>query len=97
MGSNPYCKSWTLDVDIAVLQLFWEKRLQGLRACDSTEEALQCMELPRNMNGKLCSPRNDHTLNDWIDTTWTLNLVVHWTVMQYEWWAVCGTATQREQ
>ncbi|XP_076465090.1 methyl-CpG-binding domain protein 2-like [Babylonia areolata] len=32
-------------------QLFWEKRLQGLRACDSTEEAIQSMELPRNMNG----------------------------------------------
>lgn len=32
-------------------QLFWEKRLQGLKSCDSTEEAMQCMELPRDING----------------------------------------------
>ncbi|PVD20269.1 hypothetical protein C0Q70_20766 [Pomacea canaliculata] len=29
-----------------------EKRLQGLRACDSNEEEIECMELPRNMNEK---------------------------------------------
>ncbi|KAL8595737.1 hypothetical protein ACOMHN_012157 [Nucella lapillus] len=34
-------------------QVFWEKRLQGLRACDSTEEAIQSMDLPRNMSVKL--------------------------------------------
>ncbi|KAL8567110.1 hypothetical protein ACOMHN_033012 [Nucella lapillus] len=32
-------------------QLFWEKRLQGLKSCDSTEEAIECMELPRDING----------------------------------------------
>lgn len=32
-------------------QLFWEKRLQGQRACDCNEEEIKCMELPRNMNG----------------------------------------------
>lgn len=40
---------------VIVLQLFWEKRLQGLRACDSNEEEIECMELPRNMNGKQSS------------------------------------------
>jgi len=30
-------------------QLFWEKRLQGLRACDINEEELQILELPRNI------------------------------------------------
>ncbi|KAF8794730.1 Methyl-CpG-binding domain protein 2 like protein [Argiope bruennichi] len=32
-------------------QLFWEKRLQGLRASDMDEEAFPNFELPRNMKG----------------------------------------------
>lgn len=32
-------------------QLFWEKRLQNLHACDTDEEALNCMTLPRNIQG----------------------------------------------
>lgn len=32
-------------------QLFWEKRLQGLQACDRDEEALQSFELPKSMRG----------------------------------------------
>lgn len=32
-------------------QLFWEKRLQGLRASDMDEEAFNNFELPRNMKG----------------------------------------------
>ncbi|KAH9488659.1 Methyl-CpG-binding domain protein 2 [Bulinus truncatus] len=30
-------------------QIFWEKRLQGLRACDSNEEIIPSMELPKQM------------------------------------------------
>lgn len=30
-------------------QLFWEKRLQGLRACGMNEEEFQNLELPRNL------------------------------------------------
>lgn len=30
-------------------QLIWEKRLEGLRACDATGEALSAMELPRGL------------------------------------------------
>ena len=33
------------------LQVFWEKRLQGLRACDSSEEVIPSMDLPRQMQG----------------------------------------------
>jgi len=32
-------------------QVFWEKRLQGLRACDSSEEVIPTMDLPRQMQG----------------------------------------------
>ncbi|XP_045216219.2 methyl-CpG-binding domain protein 2-like isoform X2 [Mercenaria mercenaria] len=32
-------------------QLFWEKRLQGLKACDSTEELIQSLELPKTVLG----------------------------------------------
>lgn len=32
-------------------QLFWEKRLQGLKASDSTKEPLQTLSLPNNMQG----------------------------------------------
>jgi len=32
-------------------QVFWEKRLQGLRAYDVSEEVLPSMELPRQMQG----------------------------------------------
>ncbi|XP_069138386.1 methyl-CpG-binding domain protein 3-like isoform X2 [Argopecten irradians] len=32
-------------------QLFWEKRLQGIRACDSGDEFLQPLDLPRNVQG----------------------------------------------
>ncbi|XP_023212088.1 methyl-CpG-binding domain protein 2 [Centruroides vittatus] len=32
-------------------QLFWEKRLQGLKACDVNEEAFQSFDLPKNMRG----------------------------------------------
>ncbi|CAG5116082.1 unnamed protein product, partial [Candidula unifasciata] len=30
-------------------QVFWEKRLQGLHACDSSQEVIPSMELPRQM------------------------------------------------
>ncbi|CAL8341565.1 methyl-CpG-binding domain protein 2 [Gadus morhua] len=30
-------------------QLFWEKRLKGLRSLDVTEEVLKCMELPKGL------------------------------------------------
>ncbi|KAI8774453.1 methyl-CpG-binding domain protein 2 [Biomphalaria glabrata] len=30
-------------------QIFWEKRLQGLRACDSSEEVIPTMELPKQV------------------------------------------------
>ncbi|BFY98322.1 hypothetical protein BsWGS_01361 [Bradybaena similaris] len=30
-------------------QVFWEKRLQGLHACDSSEEVIPSMDLPRQM------------------------------------------------
>lgn len=30
-------------------QIFWEKRLQGLRACDSNEEVIPSMELPKQV------------------------------------------------
>lgn len=32
-------------------QVFWEKRLQGLRACDASEELLPSLDLPRHMTG----------------------------------------------
>ncbi|XP_050400052.1 methyl-CpG-binding domain protein 3 isoform X2 [Patella vulgata] len=32
-------------------QLFWEKRLQGLKPFDNSEEVIQSMDLPRNMQG----------------------------------------------
>jgi len=32
-------------------QLFWEKRLQGLNACDITEEVFKTLDLPRNIQG----------------------------------------------
>lgn len=32
-------------------QLFWEKRLQGLKACDSTEELIESLELPKTVQG----------------------------------------------
>lgn len=32
-------------------QLFWEKRLQGLQACDKLEENFQTLELPHNIQG----------------------------------------------
>ncbi|ESP00545.1 hypothetical protein LOTGIDRAFT_112523 [Lottia gigantea] len=32
-------------------QLFWEKRLQGLKPCDNSDEVIQSMDLPRNMQG----------------------------------------------
>ena len=37
---------------ICLLQLFWEKRLRGLRACDSNEELMQSLELPKAIQGK---------------------------------------------
>ncbi|XP_061163663.1 methyl-CpG-binding domain protein 2-like isoform X2 [Saccostrea echinata] len=32
-------------------QLFWEKRLQGIQACDSQEEVIKALDLPRNVQG----------------------------------------------
>ncbi|XP_021360511.1 methyl-CpG-binding domain protein 2-like isoform X1 [Mizuhopecten yessoensis] len=32
-------------------QLFWEKRLQGMKACDSGDEFLLPLDLPRNVQG----------------------------------------------
>ncbi|XP_022329947.2 methyl-CpG-binding domain protein 2-like isoform X1 [Crassostrea virginica] len=32
-------------------QLFWEKRLQGIQACDSQEEVIRALDLPRNVQG----------------------------------------------
>lgn len=36
---------------VSLTQLFWEKRLQGLHACDMNEEEFQNLELPRNLKG----------------------------------------------
>ena len=38
---------------ILYFQLFWEKRLQGLQARDSSHDPIQAMDLPRNMQRKI--------------------------------------------
>lgn len=35
------------------LQLFWEKRLQGLSASDVTEQIIKTMELPKGLQGNI--------------------------------------------
>ncbi|KAI8479694.1 methyl-CpG-binding domain protein 2-like isoform X2 [Branchiostoma floridae x Branchiostoma belcheri] len=42
-------------------QLFWEKRLQGMNACDIAEEVIKNMELPKSLEG-LGPGWNDETL-----------------------------------
>ncbi|KAK3097265.1 hypothetical protein FSP39_008194 [Pinctada imbricata] len=32
-------------------QLFWEKRLQGLQACDNSDDIIKALDLPRNVQG----------------------------------------------
>lgn len=34
-----------------IFQLFWEKRLQGFHAVDSSEDILKALDLPRNVQG----------------------------------------------
>lgn len=36
---------------VFALQLFWEKRLQGLSASDVTEQIIKTMELPKGLQG----------------------------------------------
>ena len=36
-----------------LLQLFWEKRLQGLKASDSSHETIEPLNLPTNVQGKI--------------------------------------------
>ncbi|XP_005103642.1 methyl-CpG-binding domain protein 2 [Aplysia californica] len=52
--NGPKCKSKT-DLKHGTQdqpkQVFWEKRLRGLRACDSSEEVIPTMDLPRQMQG----------------------------------------------
>ncbi|XP_019615253.1 PREDICTED: methyl-CpG-binding domain protein 3-like isoform X1 [Branchiostoma belcheri] len=44
-----------------ISQLFWEKRLQGMNACDIAEEVIKNMELPKSLEG-LGPGWNDETL-----------------------------------
>lgn len=37
------------------LQLFWEKRLKGLRSSDVTEQVLRSMDLPKGLQGRWTS------------------------------------------
>lgn len=34
---------------MSIFQLFWEKRLEGLRACDSNGYEFDAMDLPKNL------------------------------------------------
>uniref|UniRef100_K7GG18 Methyl-CpG binding domain protein 2 n=1 Tax=Pelodiscus sinensis TaxID=13735 RepID=K7GG18_PELSI len=45
------------------VQLFWEKRLQGLSASDVSEQIIKSMELPKGLQGTGVGPgNNDETL-----------------------------------
>ena len=47
-------------------QLFWEKRLQNLRACDQTGEEMIAMELPRLMQGVGPEMTTENLLHRWV-------------------------------
>ncbi|XP_054880535.1 methyl-CpG-binding domain protein 2-like [Poeciliopsis prolifica] len=42
---------WSGSLPVFVLQLFWEKRLTGLRSSDITEQVLRSMDLPKGLQG----------------------------------------------
>uniref|UniRef100_A0A3B3BDZ3 Methyl-CpG binding domain protein 2 n=2 Tax=Oryzias melastigma TaxID=30732 RepID=A0A3B3BDZ3_ORYME len=44
-------------------QLFWEKRLKGLRSSDVTEQVLRTMELPKGLQGVGPDPSDDTLLS----------------------------------
>lgn len=50
LSSSPYLSVYT--------QLFWERRLKGLRSSDVTEEVLRTMELPKGLQSKQISLYN---------------------------------------
>ena len=65
-------------------QLFWEKRLEGLFACDKNGEKMTTLQLPRNIQGKLgrewiiSSEKCRRTVLSFV--TWLLNSVWNYTI-----------------
>ena len=49
-----------------MLQLFWEKRLQGLNACDITEQTFKTLELPKNITCECYLDRSTLSLAKYI-------------------------------